>query len=66
MKWSSSFSGFEELGCVSEQRYNEALRVQMSLNDALSALESIHLSAARWKDKLGDVNISETKSSILK
>lgn len=57
--------GFEELGCVSEQRYNETLRVQMSLNDALSALESIHLSAARWKDKLGDVNISETKSSIL-
>ncbi|KAG1943824.1 protein MTO1 homolog, mitochondrial isoform X2 [Pimephales promelas] len=57
--------GFEELGCVSEQRYNEALRVQVSLNDALSALKSIHLSAPRWKDKLGDVNISETKSSLL-
>ncbi|XP_067285540.1 protein MTO1 homolog, mitochondrial [Pseudorasbora parva] len=57
--------GFEELGCVSEQRYNEALRVQVSLNDALSALQSIHLSSTRWKDKLGDVNISETKSSIL-
>jgi len=51
---------------VSEQRYNEALRVQVSLNDALSALKSIHLSAPRWKDKLGDVNISETKSSLLK
>lgn len=61
-----SFSGFEEVGCVSEQRYNETLRVQAGLNEALSALQSISLSAARWRDKLGDVNISETKSSILK
>ncbi|RXN06483.1 MTO1 mitochondrial [Labeo rohita] len=50
--------GFEEVGCVSEQRYNETLRVQAGLNEALSALQSISLSAARWRDKLGDVNIT--------
>ncbi|KAL1264135.1 hypothetical protein QQF64_004490, partial [Cirrhinus molitorella] len=57
--------GFEEIGCVSEQRYNEALRVQAGLNEALSTLQSISLSAARWRDRLGVVSISETKSSIL-
>lgn len=57
--------GFEEIGCVSEQRYNKALLVQASLKQALSTLQSIHLSAARWRDKLGGVTISKTKSSIL-
>ncbi|XP_051530435.1 protein MTO1 homolog, mitochondrial-like [Myxocyprinus asiaticus] len=57
--------GFEEMGCVSEQRYNEALRVRKSLNEALSALQSVSMSASRWRDKLGDFNISETKSTNL-
>ncbi|XP_057215122.1 protein MTO1 homolog, mitochondrial [Triplophysa rosa] len=57
--------GFEEMGCVSQQRYNEALQVKQSLNEALSALRSISLSATRWRNKLQHVNISETKSTIL-
>lgn len=59
-------TGFEEIGCVSQQRYNEALRVKKSLNEALSALRSVSLSATRWKNKLQHVNISETKSTILR
>ncbi|XP_051969231.1 protein MTO1 homolog, mitochondrial [Xyrauchen texanus] len=57
--------GFEEMGCVSEQRYTEALHVRKSLNEALSALQSVSMSASRWRDKLGDFNISETKSTNL-
>ncbi|XP_065098739.1 protein MTO1 homolog, mitochondrial [Paramisgurnus dabryanus] len=57
--------GFEEMGCVSKQRYTEALQVQGRLNEALSALQSISLPAARWRNKLQHVNISENKSTIL-
>lgn len=51
---------------MSKQRYNEALQIKKSLNEALSALRSISLSATRWRNKLQHVNISETKSTNLK
>ncbi|KAJ8284292.1 hypothetical protein COCON_G00031420 [Conger conger] len=57
--------GFEEIGCVSEQRYREALRVRDSLRDALSTMQSISMSSARWREKLADVNVSKSKSTVL-
>ncbi|KAG9350013.1 hypothetical protein JZ751_026366 [Albula glossodonta] len=60
-----SVRGFEEIGCVSATRYKEAVRVRDNLTDALSALQSISMSAPRWKERLKDVNISESKSSLL-
>ncbi|TRY58258.1 hypothetical protein DNTS_028674 [Danionella cerebrum] len=57
--------GFEEFGCVSEQRYNEAVRVQRTLNNALSDLQSIKFSAVHWNNKLVNVKISEAKGSFL-
>uniref|UniRef100_A0A4W4HGK4 tRNA uridine 5-carboxymethylaminomethyl modification enzyme C-terminal subdomain domain-containing protein n=2 Tax=Electrophorus electricus TaxID=8005 RepID=A0A4W4HGK4_ELEEL len=57
--------GFEEVGCVSWQRYQEAVRVSRGLGEALSALQSITLSSFQWREKLGHFSISETKSTLI-
>ncbi|XP_071395789.1 protein MTO1 homolog, mitochondrial [Centroberyx affinis] len=60
-----TLKGFEEVGCVSSSRYQEAVRVRDSLQDALTALQSLALSSSSWKKMLGNIGISETKSSSL-
>ncbi|XP_028990657.1 protein MTO1 homolog, mitochondrial isoform X2 [Betta splendens] len=60
-----TLKGFEELGCVSSQRYYETVRVRDSLRDALEALQSIVLSAANWRKKMPDILMSENKFTSL-
>ncbi|XP_041672448.1 protein MTO1 homolog, mitochondrial [Cheilinus undulatus] len=60
-----TLKGFEEVGCVSSLRYQEAVRVKNSLQGALSALQALALSAPNWKKKLPDVCLSESKSSMM-
>ncbi|KAM3860109.1 5-taurinomethyluridine-[tRNA] synthase subunit MTO1, mitochondrial [Diretmus argenteus] len=60
-----TLKGLEEVGCVSSRRYQEAVRVRDSLHDALVALESLALSASRWKQMLSNSGISENKSAVL-
>ncbi|KAI4903537.1 hypothetical protein NFI96_005768 [Prochilodus magdalenae] len=57
--------GFEELGCVSPHRYQEAVRVRQGLAEALSILKSVTLSPSRWREKLTDACISEAKSTLI-
>ncbi|KAI5618075.1 protein MTO1-like, mitochondrial [Silurus asotus] len=57
--------GFEEVGCVSSQRYSEALRTSCALSEALVALRSVTLSSPRWREKLRGVGISEAKSTLV-
>ncbi|XP_027014846.2 protein MTO1 homolog, mitochondrial [Tachysurus fulvidraco] len=57
--------GFEEVGCVSSERYSEAVRVSHSLSEALTSLQSFTLSAPRWREKLQYNGISETKSTLI-
>uniref|UniRef100_W5LM99 Mitochondrial tRNA translation optimization 1 n=1 Tax=Astyanax mexicanus TaxID=7994 RepID=W5LM99_ASTMX len=57
--------GREEIGCVSQHRYQEAVRVQQGLTEALSTLNSISLSPPCWREKLSDVGISENKSTLI-
>ncbi|KAJ8414175.1 hypothetical protein AAFF_G00050450 [Aldrovandia affinis] len=57
--------GFEEIGCVSATRYEEAVRVRDSLNEGLSAMESISMSSTRWREKLEQINVSESKSTLV-
>ena len=66
MKFVCPPSGFEDVGCVSPWRYQEAVRVRDRLQDAFVALQSLALPAARWKEKLGNIGISDTKSTIMK
>uniref|UniRef100_UPI0037E840BC protein MTO1 homolog, mitochondrial n=1 Tax=Semicossyphus pulcher TaxID=241346 RepID=UPI0037E840BC len=60
-----TLKGFEEVGCVSSVRYQEAVRVKTGLQDALEALQSVTLSTHNWRKKLPDVGMSETKNSVL-
>lgn len=58
-------SGFEEVGCVSSFRYQEAVRVRDSLRDALAALQTLTLSTKIWRQKLPDLCMSEAKTSLM-
>lgn len=60
-----TLKGFEELGCVSTLRYQEAVRVRDSLQDALAALEALALSTDNWRKKLPDMRMSEAKYTTL-
>uniref|UniRef100_A0A3B3CQF5 Mitochondrial tRNA translation optimization 1 n=1 Tax=Oryzias melastigma TaxID=30732 RepID=A0A3B3CQF5_ORYME len=54
-----------ELGCVSSSRYQEATRVQNSLQEAMTALQALTLSTNSCREKLPDIRVSETKSTVL-
>ncbi|XP_028287798.1 5-taurinomethyluridine-[tRNA] synthase subunit MTO1, mitochondrial isoform X3 [Parambassis ranga] len=60
-----TLKGFEEVGCVSSVRYQEAVRVKNTLQDALLALQALTLSAPNWKKTLPDICMSKVKSTIL-
>ncbi|XP_041740365.1 protein MTO1 homolog, mitochondrial [Coregonus clupeaformis] len=57
--------GFEEVGCVTLRRYEKAVRVRDGLQEALMALQSVALSSTRWREKLGNISLSENKSATL-
>ncbi|XP_069547745.1 protein MTO1 homolog, mitochondrial [Brachyistius frenatus] len=60
-----TLKGFKEVGCVSSLRYQEAVRVRNSLQDALAALQALVLSTAIWRKKLPGISLSETKNTSL-
>ncbi|XP_028331311.1 5-taurinomethyluridine-[tRNA] synthase subunit MTO1, mitochondrial isoform X2 [Gouania willdenowi] len=60
-----TLKGFEELGCVSSERYKEAVRVRDTLQDAMAALQSLSALPHIWKQKLPNIEISENKSGEL-
>ncbi|XP_037611716.1 protein MTO1 homolog, mitochondrial [Sebastes umbrosus] len=60
-----TLKGFEEVGCVSTLRYQEAVRVRDSLQDALAALQALALSTHTWRKKLPDMQMSEGKNAVL-
>ena len=51
---------------MSPRRHQEVLRVSEALQGGLDTLLSLRLPASRWRDKLGLVGVSETKSSTLR
>ncbi|KAM4524587.1 5-taurinomethyluridine-[tRNA] synthase subunit MTO1, mitochondrial isoform 1-T1 [Odontesthes bonariensis] len=59
-----TIKGFE-VGCVSSVRYQEAMRVKNSLQDAMAAIKALTLSTATCRKKLPDICVSENKNSIL-
>ncbi|KAJ7984464.1 hypothetical protein DPEC_G00355100 [Dallia pectoralis] len=57
--------GFEEVGCVTLQRYKEAVRTRDGLQEGLAALKEVKMSSSRWREKLGNISLSESKSSTM-
>ncbi|XP_014804841.1 PREDICTED: protein MTO1 homolog, mitochondrial isoform X2 [Calidris pugnax] len=55
--------GFEEAGCVSQQRYDRAVKMRAALEDGIVALKSIQLSISKWSQLLPQVPISSSRRS---
>lgn len=51
---------------MSSARYQEGLRVKNSLVDALAALHDLTLSTHNWKKMLPNINMSDTKATVLR
>uniref|UniRef100_G1SV87 5-taurinomethyluridine-[tRNA] synthase subunit MTO1, mitochondrial n=1 Tax=Oryctolagus cuniculus TaxID=9986 RepID=G1SV87_RABIT len=57
-----TFRGYEEAGCVSQQRYERACWMKSSLEEGISVLKSIEFSSYKWKQLIPEASISITKS----
>ncbi|NXK24407.1 MTO1 protein, partial [Arenaria interpres] len=55
--------GFEEAGCVSQQRYDRAVKMRAALEDGIATLKSIQLSISKWSQLLPEVSISSSRRS---
>lgn len=51
---------------MSSERYQEALRVKNSVEDALAALQDLTLPRHNWRKMLPDVHMSDAKNTVLK
>ncbi|XP_074520161.1 5-taurinomethyluridine-[tRNA] synthase subunit MTO1, mitochondrial [Halichoeres trimaculatus] len=60
-----TLKGFEEVGCVSPLRYQEAVRVRDTLQDALAALQALALSGPKWREILPNLSVSEAKTTTI-
>ncbi|XP_072798726.1 protein MTO1 homolog, mitochondrial isoform X1 [Vicugna pacos] len=50
--------GYEEAGCVSQQRFERASQMKASLEEGISVLKSIQLSSSKWKNLIPEASIS--------
>ncbi|XP_052534979.1 protein MTO1 homolog, mitochondrial isoform X2 [Tympanuchus pallidicinctus] len=57
--------GFEEAGCVSQQRYEQAVQMRAALEDGIATLKSLQFSVSRWSHLVPEVPISSNRRSPL-
>lgn len=57
-----TFRGYEEAGCVSQQRYERAAWMKSSLEEGISVLKSIEFSSSKWKKLIPEASMSIAKS----
>ncbi|KAM6165960.1 5-taurinomethyluridine-[tRNA] synthase subunit MTO1, mitochondrial [Erethizon dorsatum] len=57
-----TFRGYEEAGCVSQQRYDRAAWMKSSLEEGISVLKSIEFSSTKWKKLIPQASISTSRS----
>ncbi|KAJ7421944.1 Protein MTO1 like protein, mitochondrial [Pitangus sulphuratus] len=55
--------GFEEAGCVSQQRYDQAVKMRAALEDGIATLKSLQFSISKWSQLLPEVPISSSRRS---
>uniref|UniRef100_A0A8B9F0E3 5-taurinomethyluridine-[tRNA] synthase subunit MTO1, mitochondrial n=1 Tax=Amazona collaria TaxID=241587 RepID=A0A8B9F0E3_9PSIT len=53
--------GFEEAGCVSQQRYEEAVKMRAALEDGIATLKSLQFSISKWSQLVPEVPISSSR-----
>ncbi|KAF6115129.1 mitochondrial tRNA translation optimization 1 [Phyllostomus discolor] len=57
-----TFRGYNEAGCVSQQRYERASWMKSSIQECISMLKSIEFSSSKWKKLIPEASISTDKS----
>ncbi|XP_072711392.1 protein MTO1 homolog, mitochondrial isoform X3 [Ciconia boyciana] len=55
--------GFEEAGCVSQQRYEQAVKMRAALEDGIATLKSLQFSISKWSQLIPEVSISSSRRS---
>uniref|UniRef100_A0A8D0FUP9 5-taurinomethyluridine-[tRNA] synthase subunit MTO1, mitochondrial n=1 Tax=Strix occidentalis caurina TaxID=311401 RepID=A0A8D0FUP9_STROC len=55
--------GFEEAGCVSQQRYEQAVKMKAALEDGIATLKSLQFSISKWSQLIPEVPISSSRKS---
>ncbi|NWW92938.1 MTO1 protein, partial [Rhynochetos jubatus] len=56
-------AGFEEAGCVSQQRYEQAVKMKAALEDGIATLKSLQFSVSKWLQLISEVPISSSRRS---
>ncbi|NXK54471.1 MTO1 protein, partial [Chauna torquata] len=56
-------AGFGEAGCVSQQRYEQAIKMRAALEDGIATLKSLQLSISKWSQLIPEVHFSSTRRS---
>ncbi|NXP60799.1 MTO1 protein, partial [Chloropsis cyanopogon] len=56
-------AGFEEAGCVSQQRYEQAVKMRAALEDGIATLKSLQFGISKWSQLLPGVPISSNRRS---
>lgn len=59
-------AGFEEAGCVSQQRYEQAVQMRAALEDGIATLKSLQFSISKWSHLVPEVPISSNRRSPLR
>ncbi|NXG48644.1 MTO1 protein, partial [Psilopogon haemacephalus] len=55
--------GFEEAGCVSQQRYQQAVKMRDALEDGIATLKSIQFRVSKWAHLIPEVPIGSSRRS---
>ncbi|XP_030345782.1 protein MTO1 homolog, mitochondrial isoform X2 [Strigops habroptila] len=53
--------GFEEAGCVSQQRYEQAVKMRAALEGGIATLKSLQFSISKWSQLVPEVPISSSR-----
>lgn len=62
----SVFAAFEEAGCVSQQRHEQAVKMRAALEEGIATLKSLQFSISKWSQLLPEVPISSSRRSPLR
>uniref|UniRef100_A0A670IBM3 5-taurinomethyluridine-[tRNA] synthase subunit MTO1, mitochondrial n=1 Tax=Podarcis muralis TaxID=64176 RepID=A0A670IBM3_PODMU len=58
-----TFRGYNEAGCVSQKRYEQASQMKAVLEEGLEMLKSIQFSNAKWAQLIPEITISAGRTS---
>uniref|UniRef100_A0A663ECG9 5-taurinomethyluridine-[tRNA] synthase subunit MTO1, mitochondrial n=1 Tax=Aquila chrysaetos chrysaetos TaxID=223781 RepID=A0A663ECG9_AQUCH len=55
--------GFEEAGCVSQHRYEQAVKMRAALEDGIATLKSLQFSISKWSQLIPEIPFSTSRRS---